>query len=80
MSSSSMRRLMNIAHVEGMTTPEYVYITYMFMPVPFMYHPWGPTDGLSQSDIDNLKAPFARLKSVNGFLCYDVDYWWNILK
>lgn len=64
MSSDSFRRLMTIAQTEGMTTPEYVYISYTLVPTPDLHHPWGPTQGLSQSAIENLKAPFERVKAV----------------
>lgn len=53
-----------MAHSNGMTTPEYVYITYCLLATPAIYEPWGPTKGLSASAIEQAQAPFARLKVV----------------
>lgn len=64
LSTPHLNQLMKLAHSQDMTTKEYVYISLGAVPSDSTEQPWGPTNGLTQSQINKLKAPFTSLKQV----------------
>lgn len=63
-----LRKLMKVASEEGMASPDFAFIYVTFSAGKDMSEPWGPTDGLSQGQINQLKKPFVGVKMVVNFL------------